>query len=265
MIRKVVVAGVGAFLLGTVFFGRDVVSYIRTSAGYVKDAVHQSVPVEFQIQRARQMLKDLTPEVQKNMHVIAKEEVEVQKLESQLTVADARLGKERQQLTDLTHAVATGKQAFQFAGRKYSVDQVKQDLSSRFERYKTGEATLASLRQMHTARQRSLDAARQKLEGMLTAKRQLLVEIENLEARNQMVAAAQTTSNYNFDDSRLGRLKELISDLRTRLEVNERLVNAEVYFHEEIPVDQPSTDDIVERITKHFASAEPETGDLVQK
>jgi len=265
MVRKVIITGGAALLLAAIFVGRDAVSYFRTSAGYVKDLVHQSVPVEFQIQRARQMLKDLTPEVQKNMHIIAKEEVEVARLQTQLDTAEGRLAGQRQQLTELTRAVSTGKPTFQFAGRKYTADQVKQDLANRFERYKTGEATLASLQQMHAARQRSLEAAQQKLEGMLTSKRQLQVEIENLEARNQLVAAAQTTSNYNFDDSHLGRLKELISDLRTRLEVDERLVNAEVYFHDEIPLDQPSTEDIVERITKHLEASKAEKGDLAQK
>lgn len=265
MIRKVIVTAAGVFLVGAVFMGRDVVSYLRTTYGYFKQAVHQTVPMEFQIQRARQMLKDLTPEVQKNMHLIAKEEVEVQRLQSQIDQADGRLGKEKQQLSELNRAASSGKEVFQFGGRKYSIEQVKLDLANRFERYKTGEATLGSLRQMHTARQRSLEAARQKLEGMLVAKRQLQVEIENIEARNQMVAAAQTTSNYNFDDSRLGRLKELITDLRTRLDVDERLVSAESCCHDEIPLDQPSPEGIVERITKYFEAGTPQEEDLVRK
>ena len=115
---------------------------------------------------------------------------------------------------------------------------MRTDLANRFDRYKTGEATLASLTEIRNARQKSLAAARQKLEGMLASKRQLQVEVENLEARVQMVAAAKTTSNYQFDDSRLGRVKELVPNLRSRLEVAEKLVNAEVKFHDEIPLDK---------------------------
>ena len=88
---------------------------------------------------------------------------------------------------------------------------------------------------------KSLAAARQKLEGMLAQKRQLQVEVENLEARNQMVAAAQTTSNYQFDDSQLGRVKELVQNLKTRLEVSEKLVNAESEFQGEIPLDKATS------------------------
>ena len=58
---------------------------------------------------------------------------------------------------------------YHYGGRSYTVQQVKVDLANRFERYKTHDATLASLRDIQTARRKSLDAARQKLEGMLDA------------------------------------------------------------------------------------------------
>ena len=52
--------------------------------------MQNSVPVDFEIDRARKMIQDLAPEVRKNMHVIAKEEVEVQRLEEQ--IADSERG-----------------------------------------------------------------------------------------------------------------------------------------------------------------------------
>jgi phage shock protein A len=257
MIRKMLIVGGGAALVGLVLVGRDAFSYLRTSAGYVTDAVQESVPIEFQIDRARGMVQDLVPEVRKNMHVIAKEEVEVQRLDEQIAATETRLGKEKEQLLRLKADAVSGQTAFQYAGRSYTVGEVRTDLASRFDRYKTGEATLASLKDICTARQKSLAAARQKLEGMLASKRQLQVEVENLEARLQMIAAAKATSDYQFDDSRLGRVKELVSNLRNRLEVAERLVNAEVYYHDEIPLDKTTPENIVEQVTEHFAPKTP--------
>ena len=114
-------------------------------------------------------------------------------------------------------------------------------------------------------RQKSLVAARQKLEGMLASRRQLQVEVENLEARLQMIAAAKATSNYQFDDSRLGRVKELVSNLRSRLEVAEKLVNAEVYYHDEIPLDKVAPENIVQQVTEHFAVKPPAAGKVAKK
>jgi chromosome segregation ATPase len=258
MIKRAILGTMVAFVLGLLFFGRDALSYVRTSVGCIKESVHDSVPIQFQIERARHMVRDLEPEVRKNMHLIAKEEVEVDKLQKQVNDIDARLAKEEQDLKKLHGDIKSGKTSFEYGGRKYTAEQVRVDLTNRFERLKTGQATLKSLRDIHAARSRSLDASRQKLEGMLAARRQLKVDVESLEARLQMVAAAQTTSNYSFDDSQLGRVKELVSDLRTRLDVAEKMVGAEATFHDEIPIDQAAPGNIVEQISEYLAKEQPD-------
>jgi hypothetical protein len=73
-----------------------------------------------------------------------------------------------------------------------------------------------------------------------------------LEARLKMVEAAQTTSDYVFDDSRLSRVKELITDLRTRLDVAERLTSAEGAFHGEIPLSEVSSDNLLDEVTEYL-------------
>jgi peptidoglycan hydrolase CwlO-like protein len=259
MIKKVIIVGLGGALLCVLFVGRDALSYVRTSFGYIKQSAQEAVPIEFQIERARGLIKDLVPEVRKNMHVIAKEEVEVQRLEEQIADTEARLTKEKEQLLKLKADLGEARETYRYVGRTYTANEVRTDLTNRFERYKTADATLASLKEIRTAREKSLEAARQKLEAMLAAKRQLQVEIENLEARAQMIAAAQTTSNYQFDDSRLGHVKELIANLKTRMKVAEKLVNAELNFNDEIPLDKPNVENIVEQVTEYFAPAVPAT------
>ena len=263
MVKKIVLIGGGTMLIGLLVFGRGAVSYVRTSAGYMTDSMKDAVPVEFEIQRARGMIKDLVPEVRKNMHLIAKEEVEVKRLEEQIAQAEERLSQEKGQLMRLKADLTTGRDVFRYAGRSYTEDQVRHDLANRFERYKTGDATLESLQKIYRARQQSLGAARDKLEGMLASKRQMQVEVENLEARLQMLEAAQATSEYQFDDSRLGRLKELVQDLHTRLDVADNLVNAESRFHDEIPLDAVAPENIVDEVTQYFAT--PQATDDVAK
>jgi chromosome segregation ATPase len=265
MIRKtILVAGV-ALLGGVLLFGRDAISYVSTSVGCLKDSVKNSVPVEFQIERARRMIDELAPEIRKNMGIIAKEEVEVQRLQERIAKAEAQLAKDKEQVVRLKGDLATAKESYTYAGRTYTADDVKTDLARRFERYKTAEATLASLGQLHAARTKSVDAARQKLEAMLAARRQLQVDVENLEAQRQMVAAAQTTSSYCFDDSKLGRVKELISDLRTRLDTDAKLVQAEQEFQDEIPLDKPTPANIVDQVSEYFQKDKPKAENVVVK
>lgn len=255
MVKKGIIGAAVAFALAGFFFGRDAWSYVSTSAGWVKNSVRGNVPIEFEIERARKMVKDLVPDIRANMHVIAREEVEIAKIDRQIADGESRLAKDRDGLMRLRDDLSSAKQEFRYAGRCYTAEQVKLDLANRFERFKTSEATLSSLREIHSARERSLEAARQKLEGMLAAKRKLEVDVENLEARLKMVEAAQTTAEYNFDDSRLSRVKELIGDLRTRLDVAEKMVNAEGAFHDEIPLDSKAPEHIVDEVTQYFEAS----------
>ena len=62
------------------------------------------------------------------------------------------------------------------------------------------EATLGKLTQVLAARDRGLDAGREKLKAMQAAKSQLEVDVANMEARLEMVKVAQSTSEFNFDD-----------------------------------------------------------------
>lgn len=247
------VVGIGAVL----WFGTSVGSYVRTSAGYVNDAVQESVPMDFQINRARDMLADLTPEIRKNMHLIAKEEVELRRLEEQIAQSERQLAEQKGQILQLKTDLAGGKTAFRYAGRNYTSEQVKADLAARFQRYKTNEQSLACLQQIADARRKAVAAAQQRLDGMLSAKRQLEVEIENISARSQMAEAVRAAGEYQFDESRLGRVKELIAQLKTRVEVSEKLSETNWNVQGEIPLEQPSADSIVDEVTAYFHGGNP--------
>lgn len=252
MIRRGILAVGAVMLVSALLFGREAVSYVGTSVGWVKESVRDSIPIEFEIQRARDLIASLVPDIRKNMHTIATEEVEVEQLATQIASMEQSLGKDRAELARLQDDLSSGDERFQYAGRSYSADQVAVDLARRFERFKTKNATLDSLKEMHEARQASLMAARDKLEGMLAARRQLEVDVQHLEARLQMVEAAQTTSQVTVDDSRLSRVKELVQDLKTRLDVAERLVNSDGYYHDEIPLDAVDASSVLEEMSAYF-------------
>jgi len=88
----------------------------------------------------------------------------------------------------------------------------------------------------------------------LEARRKLEVDVENLEAQFKMVEVAQTLSERNIDDSQLGRVKDLIADVRARLNVAERLANAQVDIDGEIKVSTPQADNILDQVTEYFST-----------
>jgi hypothetical protein len=252
MIKKLVVTTLGVGLLGGVLGATNLGSYLTTGCRQVSDSVEDSVPMTFQIDRARNMVRDLEPEIRHSMHVIAKEEVEVAELDRRLETATAKAGKDKSEIIRLQSDLSSGKNVFRYAGHSYSEGEVKEDLARRFNRYKTVDGTIESLQQMRDARQRNLDAAREKLTAMIGAQRQLQVDVENLEAKLKLVEVAEASSDFQFDDSKLARAKQLMVDIRTKLDVAAKLANADTTFQEEIPLDETDAEDVTTQVAEYF-------------
>jgi chromosome segregation ATPase len=252
MIRKALF-GVVAVGLTTVFlFGRDAASYVGTTYHRLTGAVKESVPVEFQIDRAQAMVRDLEPEIRRSMHVIAKEEVQLEQLNKQIDASEAKTAQDKREILRLQSDLGQNKDVYRYASRSYTPEQVKQDLSRRFARFKVSDETLANLQSMRDAREQNLDAAQQKLAAMINARRKLEVDVENLRAKHKLVQVAQATSDYQFDESQLSRAKELIADIRTQLDVSAKLANADVNVEVEIPLDEATPSDITDQVAEYF-------------
>jgi chromosome segregation ATPase len=262
MVKKSAVVVAGVLLLAGLLYGR---SHVATAVGIAHQTFENSVPMTFELKRAREEIRRLQPEIERNMHAIAEVEVEVAKLERQVVRAEERLAKDRSEIIRLKDDLDSGSEHFVYAGRNYSATQVKTDLTRRFDQFKTQEATLFSKNQQLEAKRRMMLAARDKLEGMLAAKSQLEVDVENLDARLKMVEVAQTTSDFNFDDSKLSKTKELVEQVRTRIEVAEKLVNADLEYYDRIPLDESGIDrNIADEVTDYFGKGRPEIESLVE-
>ena len=130
MIKKLLYVGAGLALLLGLIFGRESFSYMTTAWSRMHNVVKENVPVNFEIQRARKMVKQLKPEIEKNLHLIAKEEVEIDKLERQITTLEKKLVKDASALKKLNDDLTSGTQLV-YHGRRYTADQVKTDLANR--------------------------------------------------------------------------------------------------------------------------------------
>jgi peptidoglycan hydrolase CwlO-like protein len=254
ILKKAIIGVVAAAVLSTLVFGRDVISYVKTFSCSARDAIKSEVPIEFEIQRARDMVGNLIPDIRKCMHVIAEEEVNVESLNKDIARAENDMLKQKNEILALRRDVDQGRSTYQYASRVYTSNEVKRDLACRFERYKAVEATLASKRQILSAREKSVVSAREKLENMLASKRDLEVQIEHLDARLKTIQAAQTATNVQLDDSQLARAKKLIGDLNKQLDVAQKMLDADGKFTGLIPVDTAPAvpEDLSNQIDEYF-------------
>jgi chromosome segregation ATPase len=263
MIKKVIL---GSMLAGVAAVGLAATgawSYVRTGVNVAGQSVRDSVPIEWEIKRARQMIEDLRPEIARNMQVVAKEEVSVQRLTEEIAAKQSQLAKGREDILRLKDDLKSGATRFVYAGRNYTEQQVRDDLSNRFKQFQVHEQTAGKLNQILTARERNLDAARQKLDEMLSAKRELEVEIENLQARMTMVQVAQTSNPISLDDSHLSGTRRLLDEIRSRIDVAERLAASDGVMSGSIQLDEVSTEDVVQEIADYFGEGRAEVETLI--
>jgi predicted nucleic acid-binding Zn-ribbon protein len=255
MVKKGLFAAGGLLLLLALFFGRDAFSYMSTTAGWVHRSVKDSVPVQFELERARKMITAIEPEISHHKREIAREELDLRKLEEQVKRDRDELAGNWRDIQRLRDDLTRGDSNYVYVGRSYTSKQVETDLGCRFDRYQTKEATLQKLDKIHEARQRGLQAAQEKLQAMIAAKRQLEVQVENLEARLKMVEVAKAASDFQIDDSQLSRTRQLLTDIEARIEVDAQLVNADEIVTDEIQLEEPDTKgNVLERITAYEAS-----------
>ncbi len=264
MFKKIIVTSLAVMLVAGVTLGRDACSYFSTAWNRTTASVTDAVPIDFQIDRARQMVRDLAPEVRNSMRVIAKEEIALDRLNEQITGAHQKAEQGEADILRLSADLHSDQSVFRYAGRSYSRAEVTEDLTRRFTRHKVKDETLTHMQKMRDARQRNLDAARQKLAAMISAQKNLEADIMNLEAKQKLVTVAQASSDLEFDDSQLARAKGLIADIRSRLDVAARLANADLTMPGEIVLDETESIDVIDQVAAYFGKGNELPTTIVQ-
>ena len=265
MIKKAVLATSGVFLLTSLSVGMPLWSYARCGWDWMRVSTTEMLPLEWEIQRARQMITDLKPEIEENAKKVAREKVEVTRLKQQFDEASMGLEKSREQIERLTADLKAGGDKFTYGGTTYTAAQVESDLSSRFKRFKTKNATASKLEQVLQARQVSLKATQDRMTTMLDARRQLEVEVENLEARLGALRVAQTATGISLDDSQLAKTRGLLDEIAVRIDVQEESVAVDTEYFDQIDLNEDVDSNLVDEIAEFLnrGSEQDETHALV--
>ena len=258
-LKRSVIVVAGVSLVGGLLFGKDVVSYVRSSAKSVQTVVKDSVPIEFELRRARDLLDEIIPEMHANVRLIAQEEVEVAALNVDITKSQESLKEEELRIAKLRGALEEPKAQYCFAGREFPRSYVKEDLANRFERFKESELVLASKKKLLVSRENSLHAAMQMLEQTRSRKRMLEDKIESLASQYRLVKAASVGSNIQVDNSKLAQTEKLIIQIKKRLDVAERILAHESQFVQAIPVDAVPEEDLLTQVDDYFKTRDQQT------
>lgn len=255
MIKKAAMGTLAIATIGGMVFGTDVFSYARTTFHSAQNKIRSEVPLEFEIERAREEVAQLLPQVRRSMHLIAEEQVEVANLRRVIEKRELALEDQEEAILALTADLKSGETQFVYAGHAYSQREVEKDLAERFNRFKTAEETLRSEQELLRAKETALETHRETLEGMLSQRKSLEVELERLEARLQTINARKQIASIAVDDSQLNRVKSLIDTINKRLDVEDAVLTADGDFSGLIPVEEDNdlqTKDIAQTVDEYF-------------
>jgi chromosome segregation ATPase len=263
MICSVVKKGVlGAALgAGTLFlvFGTSAPSYVKTAFHNVRQNVNDSVPPQFEIDRARQDIENLKPMFDQNKETLARAEVEAENLESEVGTMQANLDKAKDKILAMQQKLKTGD--FRLTGRiTDTADNIKADLAQRLDHYDYTSDTLKQKQEILRAKRKIIQTAHEQLSNLREQKSTLLAKLANIEARLRVLEATQTKNEFNFDDgSTLSRAKKTIADLEKRLNVMSHRAEIDGRYGD---LDSPSSyvdphRDVVKEVEEKFGESNP--------
>lgn len=236
IVKWTVLTAGGAVLVGGFVFGRDLVSYVSTGSRAIQTSVRDSVPIEFELRRAKDLVDDILPEMHANVRLIAQQEVEIENLRTDIARSEKAVGEERVRLTVLREALNKPTASFTMGGIDYTRDQVKEELARRLDLSQEAETVLAGKKRLLDNRNKSLAGAVQALNRAKQQKEMLVAQIASLESQHRLLQAAGHGTNVALDNSKLAQSQKLITQIRERLDVTERVLAHESKFVEPISI-----------------------------
>ena len=267
MFKKLTLGVLGLALVGGFLFGGNLVPYVSTAVSKARDAAKQQVPISFQIDAATEQLQKIDPEIEQMVYQIAKEKAQITRMENELTSNQKNLKSSRDQMMALRDHLSSGEEFYTAANASvYTNQRVKEDLSHRFELYKTSEQTVKSQEQVLIARKSAVDSALAKLDEAKSLQRELEVKIENLRARDRVNQVSKTASQIDMDNSELARTANMIDDISARIEADTEMLQLAPKYFGQIPVTADEIVDnsnILQQMDSYFG--DPVTDEVVAK
>ena len=246
-------AVVAVFIGGFLLFGSDLTSMVKTSANSIRQSARESVPVEFELDRAKDQINDILPDLQSQVRMIAEEEVAISRLEKEVTQDQQRMAKLEQSLSGLRKKVRTNQVSWRVGEANLDRQQFTKHLQSRFSHLKQAKLSTDSKERLLAKRREGLAAAVTLLEEMRLRQSELELKVESLAAQHRLVKASAIDSGQLVDDSNLSQADQLLGEIENRIEVAERMMTYERGIMD-VPVEEDtgSTESVLAEIDQYF-------------
>jgi predicted nucleic acid-binding Zn-ribbon protein len=254
--------GVGTVaLVSGLLWGPKAWNYLTYGVNSVREAARDAVPIEADIDAARQQIDALEPAIHQNIENLARAEVDIEHLQNEIVAIRENLGKEGKAIVALRDSLKTGDFRLAGGGVSYTAEEVKSDLGRRLDYYHQCQRIVKEKEETLKHRQKSLVAAREQLATMAAKKRTLTTKIEGIRARLAQIHAAQAANDFTFDNSALSQAQQSVDSLERKLDVMARVAEQEGHYSDKgLPVIVEPSRDVVKEIDAEFGPSTSHAG-----
>jgi chromosome segregation ATPase len=229
-------------------FGTSAPSYVRTAFHKVRHNAKDAVPVQFEIDRAREEIDRLEPAIRECLETAVRTEVEVEHLDKEITVVKINLAQEEKKVLALRDDVKSKLRLTN--GSTASANDA--DLARRFDHYRGVKQILGQKEATVEAKRKIMESARQQLVTLRVQKEELRTKLQGIEAQLKLIEARKQTNEFNVDDSALSHARQTVDDLERRVEIQSRMADEGRYI-ESSALGEPSRD-VVKEIDEEFGA-----------
>ena len=190
----------------------------------------------------RKEVAKLDKDVEKVKTELAKEIVAVRTLSTDVTEQRASLDAGNQKLMARGEEIKDSGERVKSGSTFISVpearERLKKDVAIHVQKKNTLEAKEKTLVQREAIR----DTLQKQLEALVRAKQEMLAEIDSVEAEYKNLQLQQIEAKYQFDDSRLAKIKEQLRTIRNDVDIEKEKVRINEEVNPKLEAKSVATD-----------------------
>jgi chromosome segregation ATPase len=215
---------------------------LRHGVSWIENQVKDNVPVEYELDRARRLIKDTEPQIRECKRVIAQNEVQIEFLTAEVD----RLFGSQSRLKDnlkLQHAALQENRSMYLltSGSRVTRAQFERRVARTLGAAQAKDALISSKTAQLSALKSGLESARETLATLRAQKENLVAMAEALEAKlRENEAKKAQTLHPDVDTSNFAKAREILEECQMRLAVEARIMENDEPLIDELPAEDGS-------------------------
>jgi uncharacterized protein (DUF3084 family) len=212
--------------------------------------------VQKEIDRLREELIKLEPEIKKNRSALANELVAIDELNDEIRRRQANLQRQYDEILAHKKKVDAGAELVSYQGVEYPSRKVRELLASDWEAYEGAKKALEKKQELLAAKQAWVRDTRKQLANWATTRDLLAAELDELEAEVKMIQLAETRNILEVDNSKLSHFMKSLAEAKKKVRVMQKEAELRTEFPNRPARVETNRSQSIERAWKAMEEAE---------